>query len=185
VNLAGNSGEVFATDRLTVRTWDPEADAEAAFGIYGDPEVVKFLGANPQTVPDLETMRQRLALRLASQSDSEKAGYWAVVQKSTQTVIGALIFKDTPDSDGQPTGDYEIGWHFRRDTWGQGFATEGASALIGYAFEARPDLDRLIAIAYPQNLASLRVMAKAGMSPVGMTSKYYGVAAMMYEVRRG
>lgn len=184
VNLAGNSGEVFATDRLIVRTWDPQGDAEAAFSLYGDPEVVRYLGANPQTVPDVETMRDRLYRRLEAQHSGDQTGYWAMVERASGEVIGALIFKDTPDGDGKPTGDYEIGWHLRRASWGQGFATEGAVSLIAHAFRVRPDLDHLIAIAYPQNLASLRVMAKAGMTPVGITTKYYGIAAMMYEVRR-
>lgn len=184
MNLAGNSGEVFLTTRLIVRPWDPQRDADEALAIYGDPEVVKFLGVNPQPVPDPSAMRDRLRARLAMQSAYDQTGYWAVEEKATHRVVGALIFKDTPDEYGNPTGDYEIGWHFRRAAWGQGYATEGAIALIAHAFRVRPDLDRLIAIAYPQNLASLRVMAKAGMTPVGMTSKYYGVATMMYEVRR-
>lgn len=180
---ANSAQSVFQTGRLLVRDWDADTDAEAALAMYGDPEVIRYLGAHPTVVPSLDAMRDRLRARVAAQKP-DGTGYWAMVEKSSGEVVGALIFKDTPDAAGVPTGDYEVGWHLLRSRWGRGYATEGATALIQHAWQARPDLDRLIAIAYPQNLASLRVMAKAGMAPVGMTDRYYGIAAMMYEVRR-
>ena len=181
----GNSGEaIFETERLTVRPWCADRDTEDAFAMYNDPEVMKYVGATPAVIETRELMHERLFRREEMGPQPDETGFWAAENKETGKVVGAFIFKNTPDAEGEPTGDFEIGWHFRQSAWGNGFASEGANALIPYAFRVRPDLDRIIAIAYPQNLASLRVMAKAGMSPVGMTDKYYGVPLMMFEVYR-
>ena len=51
---------LFETERLILRDWEPERDLEGAFAMYGDPEVMRFLGRNPVLVPDLAAMRERL-----------------------------------------------------------------------------------------------------------------------------
>ncbi|MEQ9001416.1 MAG: hypothetical protein RID53_33570 [Coleofasciculus sp. B1-GNL1-01] len=35
---------LFQTERLIVRTYEPQQDACQAFAIYGDPEVMRFIG---------------------------------------------------------------------------------------------------------------------------------------------
>jgi RimJ/RimL family protein N-acetyltransferase len=55
----------------------------------------------------------------------------------------------------------EIGWRLRREFWGHGYATEGARAVLRWAFQDR-NLDRLISIRHVDNIASGRVMAKLG-----------------------
>jgi hypothetical protein len=46
---------VFETPRLIARAWDTDRDAEQAFGMYGDPEVLRFIGT---PTPDLATQRE-------------------------------------------------------------------------------------------------------------------------------
>ena len=60
----------------------------------------------------------------------------------------------------------EVGYRLRKAAWGRGLATEGARALVRYAFETldEPAVD---ACADPRNVASTRVMEKCGMRPVG------------------
>lgn len=60
----------------------------------------------------------------------------------------------------------ELGYRLRRAAWGRGLATEGARALVGYAFEQllHPAVD---ACAHPDNAASIQVMIKCGMRRVG------------------
>lgn len=57
----------------------------------------------------------------------------------------------------------EIGWRLAHDYWGRGLATEGARRVVRYAFE-EAGLDALVSFAVPQNVRSLRVMAKLGMT---------------------
>jgi RimJ/RimL family protein N-acetyltransferase len=56
----------------------------------------------------------------------------------------------------------EIGWRLRPDYWGQGLATEAATAVMEYGFR-RWGFPRLISVAQPENKASLRIMEKLGM----------------------
>jgi RimJ/RimL family protein N-acetyltransferase len=60
----------------------------------------------------------------------------------------------------QPT--VEIGWRLARAHWGKGLATEGARAVVRYAFETL-GLQEIIAITVPANIRSRRVMKKIGM----------------------
>ncbi len=58
---------------------------------------------------------------------------------------------------------YEIGYHLRRDFWGQGLATEAAIACRDWAF-ANLKAERLISLIRPENLASRRVAERVGMT---------------------
>src|ERR1035437_2485679 len=56
----------------------------------------------------------------------------------------------------------EIGWRLDPSYWGQGFATEGARAVLPHAFETLK-LDELISIYEPENEGSGKVMQRIGM----------------------
>lgn len=58
--------------------------------------------------------------------------------------------------------DFEFGVALKEDSWGKGYAREFAEAQIKYGFENLP-ADRLLALAHPQNVASLKVMEDMGM----------------------
>ena len=51
------------------------------------------------------------------------------MEKATGQLVGYLLFS--------PLGEqvWELGWFFRRDTWGKGFATEASRALLCHAFQ--------------------------------------------------
>ncbi len=57
------------------------------------------------------------------------------------------------------------------EAWGQGYATEGASALVQFGFDDL-DLDRIIGVTYPKNFASQKVLQKAGLEDRGW-GRYY------------
>ena len=57
----------------------------------------------------------------------------------------------------------EIGWRLTPEVWGQGLATEGARAVLQYAFDEL-ELAEIVAFTVPANLASRRVMQKLGMT---------------------
>ena len=57
----------------------------------------------------------------------------------------------------------QIGWHVRRDLWGQGLATEAALACRDYAFD-RLGRSALSALIQPENTVSRRVAEKIGMT---------------------
>ena len=67
------------------------------------------------------------------------------------------------------TPEIEIGWWLARAWWGKGLATEAAREALRDGFE-RVGLRRVVAIAQPQNRASIRVMEKLGMKFARETS---------------
>lgn len=62
----------------------------------------------------------------------------------------------------------EVGWRLGRAHWGQGLATEAATAAVRFGFEHR-GLDRIVSIAQLGNAASERIITKLGMHPVRET----------------
>ncbi len=63
----------------------------------------------------------------------------------------------------------EIGWRLTPSAWGKGYATEGASACLAWAFEHLEE-DKIYSYTPHTNVPSQRVMQKIGMSPAGTFS---------------
>lgn len=176
---------IFETERLIARHWSPSTDVESAFEIYGDPDVMRYLGRSPEVVPCLDEQKARLEkIELAMLSKQNSTGMWAIMTKNDQEVIGSILFKELPDADNNPTGDFEIGWHLAKRAWGNGYATEAAEAIIQYAFKTMPILEVLHAVAYDENLKSLAVMKRIGMKDQGTTTKYYGISCRHFTLHK-
>ena len=65
--------------------------------------------------------------------------------------------------------------------WGFGIATEAAKAVLDWALA--PDgasLDEVLAVTYPENVASQRVLEKIGMRRTGETDRFYGATTVLY-----
>lgn len=71
-----------------------------------------------------------------------------------------------PAADGRSA---EIGYWIGKPYWGNGYATEAASALITYGF-AKAGFDMLTCCHFADNLASRRVIAKLGFTSTGSCS---------------
>lgn len=176
---------IFGTERLIAREWRPEEDAEAAFEMYGDPEVVRYLGRTAQPEPSVEAVRSKLEERMARQAAlGDGSGAWALEEKSTGEVVGTILVKRLPDGEGNPTEDFEVGWHLRRRSWGMGYASEAARAALVYAQETL-GLDKIHAVLYRENVRSAKVAERIGMKHVGATDRYYGVEVELYEMDLG
>ena len=75
--------------------------------------------------------------------------------------------------------DVELVYEFQRSAWGQGYATEAARACLAAAFGPL-GLERVVALAYPENAQSIRIMQKFGMRDAG-TIDAYGHELVCYE----
>jgi len=141
------------TERLLFAPWT-EADWLALKPIATDPEVMRYISGG-QPWPDdriQEFVRRQIdGLRLH--------GYrmWQLLEASGGGMIGFCGLQPLAG-----TGDVEIGWWLARSHWGRGLATEAARAVLRDGFE-RAGLARIVAIAQPQNRASIRVMEKLSM----------------------
>ncbi|MBI5813880.1 MAG: GNAT family N-acetyltransferase [Meiothermus silvanus] len=146
---------VAQTDRLLLRHLHL-LDAQALYGVFGDPEVMRFSEGGVQS-------REWVTLWLRSQLEHYARwgfGRYAVLERSRPEVIGYCGLAFHPDLGGRP--EVDLGYRLARRSWGHGYATEAARAVVAYAFDTL-GLGRLVATIDPQNLASLRVAEKIGM----------------------
>lgn len=80
---------------------------------------------------------------------------WTLTHRLTGAYIGNIELRVTP-----PKADF--GYILCEDAWGQGYATEAASAAVGWAL-AQPEVFRVWATCHPENVASSRVLEKSGL----------------------
>ena len=67
--------------------------------------------------------------------------------------------------------EVEVGYVLARPYWGKGYMTEVLCAIIEWAL-AQPDIFRVQAVCDVENIASARVMEKAGMTREGTLRRY-------------
>jgi [ribosomal protein S5]-alanine N-acetyltransferase len=144
--------ELLRTQRTIVRPFC-DADLKPLIGIMTDAEVMRFTGfKNPQA-------EERIIELLAKwKSEGEKPfGVWAIENIETQKLVAWFMLKKTVSS------DPEIGFMLERGHWTNGYATEVSEALLNYAF-THLKINRVIASTVPENLASIKVLKKIGMT---------------------
>lgn len=148
------------TNRLLLRQF-MLADADNLYALDGDPEVMRFINGGVPTPYDV--VRDQTLPRLLD--DNHRArddgyGYWAAVEQGSGRFVGWFHFRPAPD---RPADDaIELGYRLCRAAWGQGYATEGARALIRKGF-TELGTPRVVANTLARNIASRRVMEKAGL----------------------
>ena len=145
---------ILCTARLVLREFDPQ-DIDALELVLSHPETMRFYPA-PCDRAGVEQWIERNRQRYRD----DGVGLWAMELKQTHELIG-----DCGVIRQQVEGEhlYEIGYHLRRDFWGQGLATEAAIACREWAF-SHLKTERLISLIRPENLPSRRVAERNGMT---------------------
>jgi len=170
---------MFETERLRARAWTLD-DAEAAYEIYRDDDVVRYLGSVPQPVESVDAMRGRIERWIATNDGYGDRGYgfWAL-ETHGGTLVGATLLKPLPEHE----DEVEVGWHLGTAHWGNGYATEGARGAIEHGFTT-VGLDVVYAVIVAENAASVAVARRLGMTHRGSTDRSYGKPLELYELRR-
>jgi [ribosomal protein S5]-alanine N-acetyltransferase len=145
---------ILESERLLLREFVP-GDVEALSAMLSDPETMRYYPA-PLDRAGVGEWIERNRRRYADAGH----GLWAMVLKSSGEVVGDCgLTRQTVDG----VGEIEIGYHVRRNLWGQGYAPEAARACRDYGF-ARLGAEQLISLVRLGNLPSRRVAEKIGMS---------------------
>ncbi|HEU5328096.1 MAG TPA: GNAT family N-acetyltransferase, partial [Thermomicrobiales bacterium] len=146
------------TERLLLRRFTP-ADVENLVELDSDPAVMRYLNGGVPTPRNI-IERDILPRFLASYDEIGEFGRWAAIEKATGEFLGWFSFRSHDDAH---LDDVELGYRLRQASWGRGYATEGAQALIRRGFT---DLGvrRVYATTYQDNRASRRVMEKVGLT---------------------
>ncbi|MFO7323328.1 MAG: GNAT family N-acetyltransferase [Chloroflexota bacterium] len=175
----GPSVTQLTTERLLLRHF--RADDLAAYhtAIYDDPEVMRYLpGGAPRPI---ERAREVMDYLEASWQQFDFGGFALCLRDDDRLIghIGLLkISRANP-----PTDEVELFYAIARPFWGRGYITEAARAVIDDGF-GRRGLERIVAVAVPENTASRRVMEKLGMTFLGLTRRYYDTELAYYAIEK-
>ena len=144
------------TKRLILRRWK-ESDRLPFSQLNSDPRVMEFM-------PALLSPEESGLLIGCIESHIQEHGFglYAAELRQDHSFIG-FIGLAIPAFQAAFTPWVEIGWRLSSDHWGRGLATEGARAVIHYAFTAL-GIESLVSFTVPANIRSRRVMEKLGMT---------------------
>lgn len=145
------------TRRLVIREMK-RSDVESLHILFSDPLFMRFW-----PVFDRSRTEQWVEESLLSYAQYG-FGLWALTLRGSDEAIGDCGLDIIKGLEG--TTEIQIGWHVRRDLWGQGLATEAALACRDYGFD-HLGLSQLSALIHPENIASRRVAEKIGMVLLG------------------
>ncbi|MGY1745871.1 GNAT family N-acetyltransferase [Blastococcus sp. SYSU D00695] len=158
------TGALLRTARLRLRPWTTRRDDLARLtDLYGRDEVTRWLGGSPSVTPVELVSRWRTVSEV-----DPRHGCWAIEIGNPPRAAGTVLLKPLPGG----VGEVEVGWHLHPDSWGHGYATEAARAVIERAFGA--GIAEVYAVVRPGNVASAAVCRRLGMEPLGLLRRWYG-----------
>jgi [ribosomal protein S5]-alanine N-acetyltransferase len=122
--------------------------------MWNDPAVTRYLPMRGQ----VDDQRAQTAIQHFNDHWRERGyGVWAVEPAGSAQMIGYGGLRYLDDFQ-----DVEVLYGLRPSAWGYGYATELAVEAVRFAFE-EIGLARVIGFVMPQNIASQRVLEKAGL----------------------
>jgi len=148
------------THRLILRSFE-ESDGEPLHEVRSDPEVGRYSNYHSNTEEETRGwLAETLEYDRAHCGDPARAYNLAIILKAEGRLIG-WIGIGRPSRPALP-GELDFGYALSRRDWGQGYMTEAVQALLAFGFRTL-HAQRIFAECQPPNVASARVMEKAGM----------------------
>jgi RimJ/RimL family protein N-acetyltransferase len=149
-------GVVAETDRLTLREWTI-ADERPFYEVMNTPAVMRWLGG-------LQTAQEWHAAfeRLLGYQQALGHTFWLVERREDHALLGMCGLKRVNAPGASCPGAMEIGWRFRENAWGKGYAAEAAAASLDLAFDRFAAME-VVALTVIDNVGSWRLMERLGM----------------------
>jgi [ribosomal protein S5]-alanine N-acetyltransferase len=159
---------ILTTEHLTLRPMQ-QSDAAALFAILSDAEAMRFWQrpAITRLAVAEEMVREQIAAGALCR-------YWTVWRKDDAIGSCDLSFIDPVEKRA------ETGFLFRRDQWGQGYATEAMRAVIGDAFDGLR-LELLTASTDAQNFRARQVLERLGFTLEGLVDGHQPVPGVVMD----
>jgi RimJ/RimL family protein N-acetyltransferase len=151
------------TERLRLRRFHAD-DAQNLYRLDSDSRVMRYIGDG--SVNTRAAIDAALARSVRYYDRYPGLGVWPAEERATGQFIGWFCLKYVPK-----TVEVEVSYRLLPEAWGRGYATEGARALVARGFEVI-GLQRIIGLTHPENVASQRVLQKAGLRDAGW-GRYY------------
>ena len=154
----GKLGVVLTTPRLVLRAICESDLPELHRKIFSVPDVMRYVfdGIALSDVESAAFVHEHF------NSGGDKAGLCTLVEKVSDEVVGFAGLKPCTALDAD---DFEIGFVLAREAWGKGFASEIGHAQLAFGFQEL-GCQRLLALARPENISSIRTIEKLGMRHV-------------------
>jgi RimJ/RimL family protein N-acetyltransferase len=149
-------------------------DIETYAEMMGDDEIARWF---PKGIGYTLEEAQKSFDNILSHWNKYGFGLWAITRRESPCLIGRCGLNYIPE-----TSEVEIDFVLAGRYWKKGYATEAAQASLYYGFKIL-SLDRIIALAKPENSASLRVIKKIGMHYI-RNAEYWNIICAKYEILR-
>ena len=170
VLAALDGAALFSTPRLRCRHWR-RGDLDALMEVYADPVGARWVGDGE---PISRSEAERWLTVTARNYESLGYGMFALEAFDQDQAVG---FCGLVHPGGQT--EAEAKYALRRSLWGRGLASELLPALLEHGRSAH-GLTQVIATVAAQNLASQRVLFKAGMRFRSAQLEADGAATLLY-----
>jgi RimJ/RimL family protein N-acetyltransferase len=168
---------VIETERLVLREL-VAGDEDALASMFADEDVMRFIGTGGAR--DRNAARETIERERAAYA-SRGWGEWATVERSSGDVIGLCGLILWPDVDGEE--ELEVAYLLDKAAWGKGYATEAATAIRDWAI-VELGRTRLVSFVYHDNIESMKVARKLGMT-WEKDARYHGAHLAMYSLLAG
>lgn len=143
------------TPRVLLRQWK-DSDIDAWAVMNADPEVRRYF---PAVLNRAEALAE--ADRIRASIVQRGWGMWALEIPGVHPFAG-FVGLNLPGYEAPWMRAVEIGWRLAPAAWHQGYATEGATAALAFAF-THLELPQVVAMSVTTNTPSHHVMERIGM----------------------
>jgi RimJ/RimL family protein N-acetyltransferase len=138
----------------------------------------------PVRWPNRELIERAFAMTLESVRAAPAERLWgarvmvAGIGEAARRVVGSIVFRGAPEADGIS----EIAYGVEEASQGLGYATEGVGASVAWAL-GQDGVRAVQATTFPWHRASVRVLEKVGMAPIGVREHEIMGEMQIYERR--
>lgn len=147
-----------------------EDDIPMLLAMESDPEVMRYsTGVKPAD----DARRHELLTWL--REPPTRLGHWAITMDGTSVGWVSLVPLAGTDST-------QLAYRLQRAAWGRGYASQAAQQLCEYAWREL-ELDELVAVVWPDNQVSIRVLEKLGFT-FRAHERHYGRDTAVYALAR-
>lgn len=150
---------IVETERLIIREFE-ENDLLSVYKIESNPKIIEFIPWNK--LKTMSECKKQLRMYMNNYKKSNLSS-WAVVEKSTNEVVGItqLIYSSKIKG-------VELGTKILPEYWGVGYASELSEAIVHYGLYEL-GLDEITAVTDINNAGAIKSLLN-----MGMTLKKYG-----------
>jgi RimJ/RimL family protein N-acetyltransferase len=173
--LATPRAPILETTNLILRGWS-EDDLAPYAEMLSDPETARFITRTRRPYGRSEAWSE--AAFLVGHWQLLGFGMFVVEERATGEFLGRVGPLQPPGWPG-----FEIAWALKRSARGKGFAHEAAVAALDWSFQTF-DLNRIISIIDPRNLASRRLAERLGERRTDDRFAPFGDPCDIWELRR-